>query len=311
MLNHILRQGDRVRMRMSSDSRSYGQKGVPDGTLGTVAGRDRSPEFYEHRYPVSPYIEPGVYTKDTQPIVIWDEYPDGVDPMDPEYARVSAIWLEPADTFFKEYNLRAEKEWPVRLPNGDVNPDFCIIKDGHRLDHLERVGDLPETDFWEQDLVSWHGQRYQIRRINYDRWGPEKLHCYEMEEVDENNVYRQNGSTTVEPSELELIERGNVWRFHHGEEPIFHSLSQEISFAIGMNQTETVRNPSCNLYMWTMNEIHEGLKSGIVDGFMDPSYLKNLNRFTYSDLIRYKNRDLGERIRQSTLTVVSLHLDKE
>lgn len=189
MLNHILRAGDRVRMKMTSDSRSYGQKGVPDGTLGTVIGRSRSPEFTERRYPVNPFIEPGVYIQDTQPIVLWDEYPAGVNPLDPEYGLVNATWLEPADVFFKEYQQRLEMEWPVRLPDGSNNPDFCVIKEGHRLDNLERVGDLPETDFWELDIVKdWRDNLYQIEQINYNAWGPDKRHCYGTRHLDRDGI---------------------------------------------------------------------------------------------------------------------------
>ncbi len=298
MLESILRAGDRVRMKMDSEARSYGRKGVTDGTLGTVTGRKRVEGIIENRYPLYSR-EPGIYARDTVILVTWDKYPKGVDPTDQEYNCVSAISLEPADTFYKEYQARYAKEWAVRLPNGELNPNFDTIKERDRLDNLERIGDLPETKFWELDIVSWKGKRYRIHSISYNGWGPEKRHCYSMEEVDENNVYKRNGSLTVEPRELILIERGNVWREGHGEPLVFHSLEEEIRFAINMGRANEVRNPKNDLYSWSLEEVLQAIRDDIVDGFTGSTGLFSDQKRLSAR--RFEDRNLGERIRQKTL----------
>lgn len=304
MIDHLLKAGDRVRMKMNHESRTWGNKGVPDGTLGTIVGRFRAEGIVECRYPRSPFRDPGVYSLDGVPIVSWDEYPEGVDPNDKEYNRVSATYLEPADTFFKEYQERYKKEWPVRLPDGTMNPDFCTIKDGYRLDNMERTGDLPETDFWELDIVTYRGKRYRIFSINYFRWGPEKHHCYNMEEIDENGVYQRSGTETVEPYHLHLLERGNVWKEAHHEPLTFSSLKEKMMFAKNMGRATELRNPKNGLYLWEKEEVLEAVRSGEADGFRLGG--NPFSSARHISAMRFEDRDLGEQVRQATIAGFSL-----
>lgn len=299
MLNHLLRQGDLVIMQMDKESRGWGRKGVADGTIGTITGRTRAEGIVEARYPRSPFREPGVYSLDGAPIVLWESYPDGVDPTDPDYARVSATDIKPAPDFEEEWQLRYKTEWPVRLEDGSCNPDFCIIKDGYRLDNMERTGELPETPFWELDLVSHQRRTYRIRSIDYNRWGPDKLHCYDMEEVDQDGAYLRNGTLTVDPNHLELVSRGNVWREAHGQTLVFRSLREEAAFASGMGQREEVRNPKSGLYDWTLEEVLAAIEDGLVDGFHNATIPFNWNATISA--VRFTDRDLGERLRAETL----------
>jgi len=296
MLNHILRAGDRVRMRMSSDSRGFGVKGVEDGTLGTVTGRYRAHGIIVARYPKSSFREPGVYSIDGTIMVKWDEYPNPLDAISDDFNRVPAVWLEPADSFRKEYKERYATEWPVRLANGEYDPDFNILKEGDKLDNIERTGDLPETPFWELDIVFYQGKRYRIHHIDYNQWGPERRHCYSMEEVDENNVYMRSGMTTVEPDDLTLVERGNVWKEAHGEPLSFHSLEEQTSFEINMGRSDEVRNPLTNLYHWTKEDVLQALRDGIVDGFhVGDTFDKRITAR------KYHNKEFGDKLRHATL----------
>jgi hypothetical protein len=298
MFDHIIRQGDRVCMNMNEEARDWGRKGVPNGTLGTVAGRFRATDIIEHRYPRY-NREPGVYSTDGVPLIVWDQYPDGVDPMDPDYTRVGATDLNPADSFLDEYNQRYKTEWPVRLSNGQYNIDFDMTATADKLDNRERTGDLPETPFWELDIVEHNGCRYQIRSISYNAWGPERRHCYSMEGVDENNVYDRGGSHTVEPDELTLLERGNVWKEHHGEHLVFHSIEEEARYATAMGRAPEVRNPKDNLYNWTLDEVLDAIRNDIVDGFTNGTMMFSDRRKISA--MRFKDRNLGERVRQQTL----------
>lgn len=300
MLNHVLKAGDRVRMKMNHDTRTWTTKNVPDGTLGTITGRHRVSGVIENRYPVSTFRQEGIYSIDGSIIVLWDEYPEDVDPTHPDIIRVSATDLEPADTFFEEYQKRLKDLWPVNLEDGSHNKDFCIIKEGYRLDNLERTDDLPETPFWELDIVGHEGRRYVIRSIDYFRWGEEKSHCYLMEEIDEHNVYLRNGSATVDPKELILIERGNLWKERHGEPLKFTSLELEIEFEIGMGRAVSLRNPTNGLYRWTEEEALQAIKDDIADGFKISSGMFGGSQ--YITVARFENRVLGEKIRKTTLS---------
>ncbi len=298
MLDHLIRKGDRVRMKMDTEDRHY-HKAVKNGTLGTVIGRRRIYGLIERRYPRSLYREPGVYARDTHPIVVWDKYPEGVDPNDTDYPHVEGIFLEPADSFLEEYELRRKTEWPVRHPNGETNIAFCTIKNGDLLSNMERTGDLPETAFWELDIVSWKNRRYRVLSVDYFRWGPGKQHCYRIEEVDDNNVYLRNGSLTCDPDQLSLIERGNVWREFHGEPTRFHSFEEETSFEINMGRSTAVRNLSDNRYVWTLEQVLEAIDKDIVDGFfLEKSFFISEKHIS---ALRFTNREFGERMRQKVI----------
>lgn len=306
MLSHILKAGDRVAMKMDQESRSWGTKGVPDGTRGTITGRYRSHGIIENRYPRSHFREAGVYSRDTTILVEWDDYSQGGHYGDPDYDRVSSSDLIPIEGFIVEYEARSKELWPVRLPNGEYNPDFCIIKRGYELDNLERTGDLPETTFWEQDLVTdtndLSGQLYRIVRINYNTWGPTKLHCYDMREVDKDGRDLRSGQLSINPTDLKLYERGNVWRELHGEKPVFRDIEDEADHERGMGRYNEVRNPDTLVYSWTIEEAFKALNAGTIDiATMSGSPFSPFANRSVS-AVKFTNEEFSDRIRNHVLT---------
>lgn len=296
VMGKLLRTGDRVRMKMDPESRPYFPKAVPDGTEGTVVGKYRATGIIEARYPIL-CRKPGVYELDGVAWIQWDSYPEGVDPEDEDVRRGSDQHLEAAPSFVDEYNRRYKEEWPVRNEDGSYNMDFDMTATTDRLENRVRVGDLPETPFYELDLVEYQGTRYLIRRINYNHWGPDKRHCYEMSELNEEG--RPIGSTTVEPNDLTLIERGNVWKFYHNEPLSFKSLDEEASFAKGIGKSTEVRNPKDGFYSWTLEEVLEAIRVGIVDGFYMSQGFFGVQPSIVAQ--RFEDRDLGERVLAETL----------
>jgi hypothetical protein len=299
MLEYILKAGDRVRMNMLADTRQWVPKTIPNGTLGTIIGKSRVEGIIVNRYPVSIDESEGIYSQDGVLFVKWDEYPEGMDPDDPHHLKVQAVHLDAADSFFKEYNQRSEELWPVRLPNGELNPDFDMTKTRNALTNRVRTGDLPETPFWELDIVGYQNRRYRITHIEYFRWGPDKEHCYSMEEIDDNGVYMRNGSANVDPNHLVLLERGNLWRERHGEPVVFRNLEEEISFETGVGRARDLRNPKTKLYSWTKDEALQSLKDGIGHGFAVRNGL--FGSGPYEMVVVFDNPDLAERVRRTTL----------
>ncbi len=120
-----------------------------------------------------------------------------------------------------------------------------------------------------------------------------------MEEIDDNGVYMRNGSLTVDPSHLVLIERGNLWRERHGESVTFRGLEEEISFETGMGRAHDLRNPKTKLCSWTKDEALQALKDGVGHGFA----VRNgfFGSGPHEMVVVFDNPELAERVRKTTL----------
>src|SRR5690606_29229846 len=134
-----------------------------------------------------------------------------------------------------------------------------------------RLGDLPETKFWEQDKVRVRlphdGGEHEMVVCSID-------YCRMYDRCDNgspwpfyNLQYMDAGRIGAEESWIELIERGNVWKYHNNQPLSFIDLKEEASFFQLVGQTEEVRNPKNSLYSWTRKEVLDAIESGIVHGF--------------------------------------------
>lgn len=297
MMNELIRPGDRVVMNMDPESRMYSGSGQPpNGTYGTVTHRARYDLVRERTGYDLLHGEPGVYRQDGQVFVHWDGYE--------ESQGSSSYDLSHADQ--TEYERRYQDDWvgPV-LERKQV--DRWVQSD--RLLHCIRTGPLPETAYWEQDLVRWTDpirtdfkeHVFVIERVRYDLDGSYKGHSYTIRRVDpETREDMHTGSwSNIREADLELVERGNVWNHYHHLPKVFRSLREEAEFASLMLQVADVPNPATQLYAWTKDELLDAISAGIIDGFTVSGGLFG------SDLIhsghRFKDRDLGERVRIETL----------
>lgn len=283
-VDRLMVPGDRVIMKMDKESRSYrGDEYPPDGTLGTFLGCKRVTIYRSRVGNDAHFYEPGIYECDGVAIIKWDNGSDKVDGWSHEMLDKT------------EYKRRFEAWHAIK----DKPHDFG--------EHVVRVGDLPETRFWEGDIVALRDPRgHVLNRLSVDsiefNWGRNKDgFAYRVNWVDENNVYAKFGSTHCRSSELKLIERGNVWKEEHGGTLVFANLQQEAGYAKWRGRTEDIRNPANGLYRWSKDEVLAAIQDGIVDAFNLSSDMFSVFQNDRVNAIRFKNRDLGERVRQETM----------
>lgn len=280
-VDKLLVPGDRVVMNMSAESREYvGDKYPPDGTQGTFLGRTRS-KVYRGRTGLDAYFyKPGIYEMDGCAIIQWDNGSTEVDGWSHEM-------LDKV-----EYNRRFN-EW------------HAIQDKPHNYGENEvKVGELPETAFWEEDKVAFvdgHDfssksvNRLRVQRIDYARAeGP----CYWLEWVNENNS-PIGVSTYGYGEDIRLLERGNVWKEVHGEELVFRDLQEELGFEKLMGRFKEVRNPTSNLFVWSLEEVLAAVRDDVADCFSMPKSMFSAERRISAT--RFDNREKGEKARAETL----------
>ena len=68
--------------------------------------------------------------------------------------------------------------------------------------------------------------------------------------------------TSAAAEDLELVERGPVWKLEHGEPVVFGSLQEELELANMMGRTHEVRNDARGLFIWTKDEALAAIKDG-------------------------------------------------
>lgn len=131
-----------------------------------------------------------------------------------------------------------------------------------------RIGDLPETKFWEGDLVvSEAGVELQVETVMYGdigRFMPDgsPLPVYMCSEVGD-----PAGLIPFREDQLTLIERGNVWKRAHGEELSFASDLDEFLFYIRVSEAKAQSKPQSEPYpfRWSAEEILDHIRNGNAD----------------------------------------------
>jgi hypothetical protein len=270
-LTELLQIGDEVVFRVNPERRMCMHdiyKDIPDGTKGVVCGF-HDVVIYEPLLPVL-VRQPGVYHRKGAVSVLLR---DGR--------------IVPGD-------------WSIEMVDKDEERRRSAVLRGTEC---IRLGYLPETKFCEQDNVRVRfphdGSEHEmvIGHINYQymhkrRGDGSPWPFYDV-------LYTEGGSTSVEESWIELVERGNVWRYYTNQPLVFADLKEEAKFFQFVGQTEEVCNPKNGLYSWTREEVLEAIKEGTVHGF---SYISG---FFGSGFIigarRFNDEALGERIAKATL----------
>ena len=108
-----------------------------------------------------------------------------------------------------------------QIPNVTMMEDF---------DHQKRIADLPETEFWEGDMVmTSNGQLTTILAIDYN-----SIDQASHKRIIDGKPYvcEQFKRTFHAADDLTLVERGNIWKKAHGKELAFHDLYDEIAFHV-------------------------------------------------------------------------------
>jgi len=276
-LIELLQIGDEVVFKVDPERRMWTDtyKDVPDGTKGIVCGFYDA-VIYVSRVPVLVH-QPGVYHR----------------------KGAVSVWLRdgrivPGDCSIEMVDKDQEKRRDAALRGADGV--LCIEQ--------VRLGDLPETKFWEQDKVRVRfshddGSEHEmvIGRIDY---------CQMHKRRDDGslwpfyNVWCMEGrQISAEESWIKLIERGNVWKYYNNQSLKFADLKEEVDFFQLVGQTKKIRNPKNNLDSWTKEEVLDAIKNGIVHGFSVSSGFfgsgPNINAQ------RFKDEELGKRVAKATL----------
>ena len=276
-LSELLRIGDKVTFRVDRETREWTStyKDIPDGTKGVVCGFYDA-VIYAGRVPVL-IDQPGVYHQKGA-VSVW--LPDGR--------------IVPGGYSVEMVDKDEEKRRDAEMPD----------KDGVLRTPKVRLGDLPHTKFWEQDRVrvhfpnaEWGVQEMTIARIDYYHMHDHRNDGSPWPFYDVN--FATGGSTGAEEAWIELLERGNVWKYYNNEPLSFADLKEEADFFALVGQTEEMRNPANRLYSWTKEEVLEAIKNGTVHGFSVSSGF--FGSGPHISAMRFKNEELGQRIAKATL----------
>lgn len=275
-LTELLEIGDEVVFKVDPERRAWTNTydTVPDGTKGIVCGFGDA-VMYEPRVPVLVH-QPGVYHRRGE----------------------VSVWL--AD------GRIVPGDWSITMTNhAEQQRRDAALRDanGRLRTKQVRLGDLPETKFWEQDKVRVHFphngsvENMIVARISYHDMYNTRADGSPWPFYDVR--YAEGGQTSAEESWMELAERGNVWKHFHGQTPVFADLKEEASFYQLIGQTEVVRNPSNGYYSWDKDEVLEAIKSGLVHGFSVSSGF--FGSGPHISALRFNDESLGARVAEETL----------
>ncbi len=159
--------------------------------------------------------------------------------------------------------------------------------------------DLPDTLFWEGDLVFWRNVQCRIFRIHYEDL--ENRDGSEVKKPLSYNIFIKETKKIekVAEGELSLVERGDVWKFYHKEPVSFDSLEEEIGFLRSIGRTREVKNPKNGKPDWSRKEIIEGMKSGLIHNFRVFCGLLDDEGRLFAE--RFLDEDFGRKVAQMRL----------
>jgi len=287
----------------TADKEGYHREGHPAaGTIGVCVrpGRYRN---YVARYNSYSNKVPGIYENDGNWMVLWAGATEEVN--------VDTYNCEVAPESKEHYDLRKQGLWADPIHK---NKTITMHIQEDHLRRTIRIGDLPETKFWEGDIVRpvngghvYHGDNIAERRIyNIDyRWAEDtNTHhqgegSYDIDWVYPNGEYAGCGSSHAWDSDMELVRRGNVWKYFNNEPLSFRDIREEVGFMHGIRQVVEVRNPENNLYSWDKDSALKAIQDGIADHFklMNGLFGAGSRESVYKCL----DLDLGARVRKATL----------
>lgn len=161
----------------------------------------------------------------------------------------------------------------------------------------EFLRELPETPLWEDDVVEvYDGRRGYVSTIDH-------LEA-ERDPASEVPIYTVKfavGSEKFHLRSLDLVERGDVWKFYNGHELHFESAANEANFYHRISHVTSVRNDDDSIWTFPWQQAVEALESGKADMIWhdwsvplnDPGY--NVSCYTIDD------PEVGERCRLELL----------
>lgn len=213
--------------------------------------------------------------------------------------------------FVGRLKLADQAEWRRRMVAAqkylEENPDAWL---GRKF-----LRELPETPFWEDDIVRVSSTP-GITSLSNTMLPGRDLHVFEIVGIDYGFLYEKTQSgakypaykisselcagwnTSASEDDMVLIERGRVWKYFHDEPITFENITKEAQFFAALGHTEELRNPIDGTYTWTRDEVLAAIRNGTVHGFSTGGFFGNGMRVSAR---RFRDEDLGRRVAQATL----------
>jgi hypothetical protein len=295
----LIHIGDRVVMDMDSEARSWGRKGVPDGTQGTVVGFHRWTEYIGRVDGSERRI--GRYINNSGSLIAWD---NGVNDEFPTSSYDLA--------FVENHEKLYEERWKDKS-----------YQEAFR--HRSWVGELPELPIWEWDIVAptktlldrdseivqHYGPYFFVRRIDYNQIGEKRSDGVTPMPIYQCSPVGHTGPTfALDETEVKLHERGNVWKWMNNRPTLkFENLQEEISLHSALGLRKQIQNPTLGHYGWTLKQVLLAISNGDVDAFtvcnafdaflgIRESVTPDSDRhYAY----KFEDEDLGRRVREKTM----------
>lgn len=274
MIGELLRVGDRVLVKVAEENREWGYDPAPDGTEVEIVRFGEIDYGRTHNFG----YEPGIYANPAWADV---RLPNG------EVIHMGTFHLEPRPEDEGLFAGRT-REWRENTHTA-----------------RERLRDLPETPFWEGDIVMCPSfdsddpeKHYVISGINYLDRDRKTLDGspWPFYQISDS---RGGWHSSVREDELTLVARGNVWKFHHEEDIEFSDVREEAELHSSLGKTQEVRNPASGLYAWTIEEALDAIQGGLGDAVQMSGGMFGAE--PRPSVRRFEDREVGERVRAATL----------
>lgn len=232
--------GDIVCMAVPTTDEGWHTRAVPNGTLGTVKGFT---QYEDHVAPIHNFgRKPGVYLCNGALLVEWEVEGDKT-----LLATASAhdiVHMNPT----KAAALR-DKAWIEVVEN------------------RQYLRALPELPFMELDNVlhKGEGEHYHIHSISYhdiDRVCSDGISPFPIYTL----TAERRGSFSVNADEIELVSRGNLWKWLNDRSSVvFKSLTEEVGFHVSMGMYEQIKCPDTGNNQWPQESVAAHAHSGLID----------------------------------------------
>lgn len=245
---------------LSFVSRYVVQKGeqvvLSDGTIATI---ERFGEKYVHRYGRKPNDPvPGVYE---DRVSTWVRVESG------------KVIQVPSGVTFRMIDNEAFLKRKVDFESKDVKD---VLKGA-------RIGDLPDTPFWETDVVTFQNTYVVVETVNYDTTRNGKV-SYRLK-IPTGGVYPY-----VAEDYLQLVNRGNLWKLMHNELIDFKSVAEMADFYLQLGEYTEVKVENVrSIGLTTCFEMVESGKADLVISH-GITYLSN-------SLVKLNNTLVAEKVR--------------
>jgi hypothetical protein len=269
MRSDILVIGDIVTIEVAKENREWGYNPCPDGTIAEVLGFSEIAYGRLHNFG----SKPGVYTNR-------------------HWVKLRAVTL-PKDSPVNTH--------PIGIHHiaGLADPEEAARRAKQPYMDKEFLRELPETPFWESDVVMVEGEQRVITRIDYGSLASKTVHGSPYPAYEVSDSLDAGWHQSFPAESMTLVWRGPVWNLAHGIPVTFASVEEEAKLASKMGHTKEARNPASGNYGWTHEEVLAALQQGTVHGLSVGR--SPFSGGMYENAILFDDAELGERVRQLTL----------